>query len=199
MGRPWLDITDFNIKLTELTNILDKQLETEIKLPSKNYELGNKAQNLLDYKYKDIFMNDYGEKVLDKNNNLIGYKLNDNRYITIQTYYNENNLLCNKVYVKDFDSKNLTFGLETFMTWTDIRTEFGFMREFNKIMYFYDHNNILFNIEKKFNYLSFPISKKDINLNENIGTLDFETYGDNAGFGKHQVYAGGWSIIKKIK
>jgi hypothetical protein len=35
------------------------------------------------------------------------------------------------------------------------------------------------------------LSKKDLGLNDKIGTLDFETYGNNLGTGFHQVYAGG--------
>lgn len=50
-------------------------------------------------------MNNYGEPVLDKNSNLIGYFINETlEYATIKTYYNENNLLCNKVEIKNFNS-----------------------------------------------------------------------------------------------
>jgi len=54
-------------------------------------------------------MDKYGEPVLDNNNNLIGYKLNNDDYITISTYYNDNNLLCNKVTIKEFDLNTLAF------------------------------------------------------------------------------------------
>ena len=148
MGRPWLNIDDFNIKLPELTEILDKQIEIEFSSPFKDSWLENKAQNLLNYKYKDVYKNNYGDKVLDKNNNLIGYKLDDNSYVTVETFYNENNLLCNKVSVKEFNLNLLTFNAETFLFWVDIKTEFGFIRDFNNIKYYYNHKNILFNIEK---------------------------------------------------
>ncbi len=48
-------------------------------------------------------MNNYGDSILDKNNNLIGYKLNNGDYATVTTYFNENNLLCNKISIKEFD------------------------------------------------------------------------------------------------
>lgn len=54
-------------------------------------------------------MDSYGDSVLDKNNNLIGYKMNENKYCSVYTYYNENNLLSNKVLIRDFDKLSLTF------------------------------------------------------------------------------------------
>lgn len=60
--------------------------------------------------------------------------------------------------------------------------------------YFYDKNNKIFNVEVIYTCPQFPLYKKDLNLNDKIGTLDFETYGNNLGKGFHQVYAGGWAI-----
>jgi hypothetical protein len=54
-------------------------------------------------------MNDYGDSVYDKNKNLIGYLLSNNKYASIVTYYNENNLLCNKVFIREFDGISLSF------------------------------------------------------------------------------------------
>jgi hypothetical protein len=54
-------------------------------------------------------MDNYGDSVLDKNNNLIGYKLFNNQYVSIKTYYNNENVLCNKVSVRDLDENNLSF------------------------------------------------------------------------------------------
>ena len=154
MGRPWLNFDEFTLSDPEITNILGEQMWKEINLISKYSSQDNKifldkAYNLLNYKFKDIIMDNYGDPVYDRNRNLIGYKLDNNNYVTVQTYYNENNLLCNKVSIKEFDLRTLTFRFETFITWVDIRTEFGFVRDFNKIKYYYNHKNILFNIEKK--------------------------------------------------
>jgi len=33
-------------------------------------------------------MDNYGDQILDKNNNLIGYKLDFNKYATVETFYN---------------------------------------------------------------------------------------------------------------
>jgi hypothetical protein len=54
-------------------------------------------------------MDNYGEPVYDKNNKLIGYSINENKYCSLYVYYNENNLLCNKVLIRDFDKNNLSF------------------------------------------------------------------------------------------
>jgi len=75
-------------------------------------------------------MGNYGEPLLDKNKNLIGYELNKNEYATVEVYYNDNNLLCNKVSIKEFDKINLSFNPETFNFWLDVRTEKGFTREY---------------------------------------------------------------------
>jgi len=73
----------------------------------------------------------------------------------------------------------------------DIKTNNGFIREFNNNKYFYDNTNTLFNVETGFNFLSFPSYKKDLELNLKIGTIDLETYGSDSGKGYHQVFAGG--------
>lgn len=99
--------------------------------------------------------------------------------------------------IKDFDVNNLTFIGDTLISWIDTRTEFGFVREFNHNKYYYDNKNNLINVEKKFNYLPFPLNKKDTELDNKIGTIDLETFGSDSGTGYHQVYAGGWAVKGK--
>lgn len=197
MGRPWLDVEEFNVKLPELTNNLNEQIEAEVKFPFRLSYLESKAINLINYPYKNTYMDNYGDKIFNKNNNLIGYKLNHNSYATVETYYNENNLLCNKISIKEFDLINLSFRDESFISWVDIRTDFGFIREFNNKKYYYSHDNILINVEKKFKFLSLPASKKNTNSEDKIGTIDLETYGENSGLGFHKVFAGGWCVKGK--
>jgi hypothetical protein len=57
-------------------------------------------------------MDNYGESVFDKNKVLIGYKINDTDYASVYTYYNSDNLLCNRVSLKEFDKDNLSFKIE---------------------------------------------------------------------------------------
>jgi len=95
MGRPWLSAEDFKIKLPEVTEILNEQIKNEIKNRSKLYS--EKAFKLQNYEYKLKYMGDYGDPILDKNKNLIGYRINNDEYASVNTYYNENNLLCNKI------------------------------------------------------------------------------------------------------
>jgi hypothetical protein len=61
-------------------------------------------------------MDNYGEPIFNKNNNLIGYKLNNTDHAAIKTFYNENNLLCNEISIKEFDSNNLLFKNETMIS-----------------------------------------------------------------------------------
>jgi len=110
-------------------------------------------------------MDNYGESIYDKNNNLIGYKTNNDEFVTISTYYNENNLLCNKVSVKDFDESSLSFNGNYLISWIDTKIENGFVREYNKNKYYYDKDNNLINFETIKKCLPFPLSKKDTTLN----------------------------------
>jgi hypothetical protein len=111
MGRPWLKTDEFDLDQIGLTSILEEQIENKLSSFSKN-SIRNTSDfsNLIkNYLYKDTFMNNYGEPLFNKNNNLIGYKLKGGQYVSIETYYNENNLLCNKVSIKEFDTINLSF------------------------------------------------------------------------------------------
>lgn len=103
-------------------------------------------------------MDNYGDPVLDKNNNLIGYKWIKNKYASISTYYNENNLLCNKVEIRGFNFNTLTFSNDILTHWIDIKTESGFTREHNKIKYFFNSKNNLINAEVNFTYPQFLLS-----------------------------------------
>jgi hypothetical protein len=67
------------------------------------------VNSLKDYPYKNISMDNYGDPIFDLSNNLIGYKINDTEYVSIKTYYNENNLLCNKVSIREYDQDKLSF------------------------------------------------------------------------------------------
>jgi len=204
LSRPWLNADDFNIKLTDVTKKLDKQLEIEtygnsITVLVNNKIFSDKVLKLQRYLYDDIFMDNYGDPILDKNKNLIGYKINENKHITIETFYNDENLLCNKIIIKEFNNKSLSFIGEPIDSWVDIRTESGFIREYNNRKYYYDKFNCITNVGINFSCPQFPLHKKDLNKKDKIGTLDFETYGTNLGMGHHQVYAAGFSIKGKTE
>ena len=146
-------------------------------------------------------MDNYGEPILDTDNHLIGYKLNDKECALVETYTNKENLICNKISVKELNKNNLSFKNEygELTSWIDNKTETGFTRDFNKKKYYYDKNNNLINVEVKFNCVKFPTFKKDTKLNEKVGTIDFETHGLNLGLGYHWVYAGGWAVKNKTE
>ena len=140
-------------------------------------------------------MDNYGEPIYNKNHNLIGYKLNSYESATIKTFYNIENKKCNEVLIKEFDEINLTFKQEVINSWLDIKTDKGFVREFKKIKYYYDKENNIYNVENLLNCNDFPLSSNDKTYDYKIGTIDFETFGENNfGLGHHQVYAGGWGV-----
>jgi len=202
IGRPWLDADDFNVSMSEITRVMDSQIEKEFTSPETSLRLGNKiysnkAFKLHSYEYDTVHMDDYGDPVLDKNNLLIGYKINESEYVTIETGYNENFQIYNKVSVKEYKEVNLTLKDETINSWVDTRTEKGFVRELGVNKYFYDKFNRITNVKVSFNYNQFPLHKKDLELNVKIGTLDFETYGFNLGLGHHKVYAAGLATKDK--
>jgi len=201
MGRPWLSVDEFDLdRYLDKDNlaphfdaVIEKKLASHSKsLTEKNSY--NKISGLKNYLYKNVFMDNYGDQVLDKNNDLIGYKLQNNSYISVKTYYNNENLLCNKVSIRDFDVNTLTFKPYILREWIDTKNESGFIREFNNKKYFYNNSNELINVESTYSYPSFPLIKTTLHKDSRIGTIDFETYGDNLGLGYHNVYAGGFAI-----
>jgi len=147
LDRPWLAEKDFNRDISEVTKLFNKQIDKDISSWESKYNLNSsdKVNRIKNYKYLDTFMDKYGEPVYDKQNNLIGYKLNEYEYATIETYYNDDNLfynlLSNKILIKDFNTENLSFVGEVLISWVDTKTEFGFIRELDNIKYFYDLNN----------------------------------------------------------
>jgi len=144
---------------------------------------------------KIFIWTNYGEPIYDQNNKLLGYKINDNEYaLVLATYFNRDNFLCNSVSVRDITQINEGMRDFDLISWLDIKTDFGFIREYSKKKYFYDNNNNLINVEVKYSYPSLPSQKKDGNLDLNFGAIDLETYGSNFGIGHHQVYAGGWVV-----
>jgi hypothetical protein len=202
IGRPWLSADDFTLPLDKISNILDNDvLDQNVNSINIKNNYSDKVKNLLNYEYKIVYMDNYGEPQYDFNRNLIGYLIHDTlEYCTIETYYNDNNLLCNKVLVKEFDWVNYKFKGDTLVTWTDVRTDQGFTREYNNKRYYYDNSNNLINFETTLNSITFPTENKDKNLNYKIGTIDFETYGEsNSGLGVHQVYAAGFSVKNKTE
>ncbi len=145
-------------------------------------------------KYNNALMDNYGKEIRD-NNKLIGYKLSDNEGAVVQRMTGENGLSVNLVTVKEImnDKFNLDDRDLNIIKWTDTQTEDGFIRDINKIKIYFNKENNIYKIEGEYNYPDFPISKIDMEYNDKIGCLDFETYGEN-GLGNQSVYAGGWTV-----
>lgn len=54
-------------------------------------------------------MDNYGKPIFDQNNEILGYKINETEYASVYTYKNNDNLICNKVSIREFDKVNLKF------------------------------------------------------------------------------------------
>jgi len=136
LERPWLAAKDFNTNISEVTKTFNEQIEKDISSWESKSELNSseKINRIRNYKYRNNLMDNYGDPLYNKNNNLIGYKLNEYECATIETYYNEDNLLCNKVFIKDFNKETLSLEGEALITFVDIKKEFGFIRELNKFV-----------------------------------------------------------------
>ena len=144
MGRPWLSVDEFELDRfldrLKLDDLFNDEIEKKISSYSKSLnatdytDYKDKISNMKNYLYQDIIMNNYGYPILDKNNNLLGYQLDENKFITVDTSYNKDNLLCNKVSIRGFQDLQGPFKGEAFINWIDIKTENGFIREF-KIFY----------------------------------------------------------------
>jgi hypothetical protein len=180
MGRPWLSIDEFDLERfidrKELGAQFDSVIEKKLSSHTKSLidkESSDKISGLKDYLYKNIYMDNYGDPVLDINQNIIGYKLNNNNYISVKPYYNNENLLCNKVSIRDFDENTLSFKPYVLREWVDTKTDTGFVREYKNKKYYYDTNNNFINAEATYSYPFFPLIKKTMHIDSNIGTIDF--------------------------
>ena len=141
MGRPWLSQEEFEVPIEAINEALEENLSSEIDSKyfySSNFNsaVTSKADNLKKYYYENIYYNNYGEPLLDDQNNLIGYKLNSTEYAKVNKYYNKNNIICNEVSIRDFNPVTKEFGDEALISWTDTEVLDGFIREFEGIRYF---------------------------------------------------------------
>jgi len=68
------------------------------------------------------------------------------------------------------------------------------------VKYFFNQNGTLFKTESSYNFLDYPVDNINSDLDEKIGSIDFETFGEE-GIGIQNVYAAGWAIndFNKIK
>ena len=58
--------------------------------------------------------------------------MNDHEFATVISYYNADNKLCYKVSIRDINEINLPLQKEPLISWVDLETPNGFIREFNK-------------------------------------------------------------------
>jgi hypothetical protein len=94
MGRPWLSVDEFDLDRyldrDNLASHFDAVIEKKLSSYSKSQiekDSSDKISGLKNYLYKDVYMDNYGDQVLNKNNNLIGYKISETDYGSVKTYY----------------------------------------------------------------------------------------------------------------
>lgn len=205
MGRPWLSEADFNVPMNLINEVLEKNLNTDIDINSfylNKFDTSgsNKKEKIKKYLYDNIYFGRYGEPISEPSTkDIIGYKLNKNEHAMVHKFIDNKNQKCFKVDITEFNFDTNAFGKEVVLSWLDTETEDGFTRELEGIKYFNNKENQVFNVEKKYNFYSFPLQNKSKILNTKIGTIDLETFGSNSGLGYHQVYAGGWAIKNKTQ
>lgn len=192
MYREWLDISEFNSKLEDIADTIDKDLSKELnkKIILNDNNIQKRIDNFIS-DYNHVFMDNYGQEIR-VNNKLIGYKLSDNEGAVVQRIKGANGLSVNLVTVKEiindkFNLENMDLNI---IKWTDTQTDDGFIRDINKIKIYFNKLNNISKIEGEYTFPDFPITDQDYYYNDKIGCLDFETYGDN-GLGNQSVYAGG--------
>jgi len=207
--KKWITEKEFESNKEELKDSLNNQLEGEIKKKYKNPDsfdkaVKNKKEISFDYKLKNNMIEDYGPPLFsedeNKFKNLIGYKISlfdiaTPKYTIVDSLSPQP---CIKVEVRDVSINNkIDLSAEPTEIFYDQFTKDGWSRKINNELYLYNSNNELINVEKEFKFSNFPLSEKSENKKDNIGTIDFETFGESEGFGQHSVYAGGWGVKDK--
>ena len=191
MNRVWLEITDFNVKdndYSTITHTLDNLLAKKSSNINNNNLIKERLSSIENDSYSNILMDNYGTPIY--NNGLTtDYSLNNYQYLSVK--YDSNNT--NFITVKNFDNSD-----NNLIKWTDTKTDFGFIRLKDFVKFFYNQNGEIFKTEGTYNFLDYPVDNIHDELDEKIGTIDFETYG-NEGIGIQNVYAGGWAINDAFK
>ena len=185
MNRVWLDLKDFNIKendISTLTNTMDNLL-ANFKSEINKDDLIMKRLSIIENDiYSNIIMDNYGE-IISSNGISTEYTLNSNQFLSVKKANNTNFIT-----VKNIDNSD-----QNIMNWSDTKTDFGFIRNIDSVKYFFNQNGTLFKTESSYNFLDYPVDNINSDLDEKIGSIDFETFGEE-GIGIQNVYAAGWAI-----
>ena len=184
MYRVWLDIKDFNVKNDEIS-IITKTIENNLSKKRSNIDDLIIKRLTINDNYNNILMNNYGDPIII-NGLVTSYKINNNESILLHKGINDTNFIKVKN-LNTYDDKHII------TTWTDTKKDFGFIRNKNGINYYFNHQGSIFKTEATYNFLDYPDDNIHSELDTNIGTIDFETFGEE-GMGLQNVYAGGWAI-----
>ena len=94
-------------------------------------------------------MGQYGTEILDDNNNVLGYKISDNKAIVVKKSSTKLGEECNLVTIKSIDNindkitiKNIDDNINNFINWIDIKKGDGFVRVQGNTNYYFNNNYI---------------------------------------------------------
>ena len=184
MNRHWLDINDFKENdISSISNTMDNLLSKNNSIFNKEELIMKRLSSIENDKYNNIIMDNYGETI-SINDLTTEYTLNSNQFLSVKKGTNNTNYIT----VKNFDNSD-----NNLIQWSDTKTDFGFIRKNESVKYYFNNYGKIFKSEGSYNFLDYPLDNIHDELDDKIGAIDFETFG-NEGIGIQQVYAAGWAI-----
>jgi hypothetical protein len=134
-----------------------------------------------------------------KSDGISKYKDNiEKKILDVSTTWDVDGMKINKINVRVLDSNGKLNLKDLFINWLDIQTVDGYIRErgSKRIHFKYDKTGLraqmkISHIEVRYNFSRLISNSKEISLDENIGSIDFETFTfDDTGV--QRTFAGGW-------
>jgi len=205
MSKIWKSSEDFNRPFNQITDVLNKELESKIKKDG-----GDNRANIISKlglkfltEYTEVLINNYGSLVDGSENHYI-HKSLPGKIITVKKEEYElypEDLLTEVVTgtssIPSYKVEVMEFN-HLIQSWIDIPTKNGFVRVYNQKYRIYyewiDNNKVLFKVKKytlDYNYINLICKSTEMVQDDNLGALDLETFTvDESGL--QQTYAGGW-------
>lgn len=203
ISREWLNNKEFNVIKGVITDRLDEIIKDSINLgrdEKKDLDIKTRINENLIGKYKDILMNMYGDEI-----NLVKFKMK--KVEVIKYYKNDSTILqvkvvdnINYVTVRTVKDGKINLNSPILIEWIDKKMDDNsFYREIGNVIYYYKNDEVE-KIEVKYNFPNIRCELPDIDYDDKLGVIDFETFGskDN-GIGHHFAYAGGWGNELQFK
>jgi hypothetical protein len=230
VGKEWLSDEDFKVSKEELTKVYNDLLSSNRgdRKTVRSIDDIKKELNIENYgldRYNRILMNNYGEQL----SNVVNVpKGNDTSEEGEAEFYRNGELILEVRKGKESVSSSgnllskevknvIVWSDEEFLeegkvidysklkgsitlSWKDKRiNDKEFIRDYGQLNCIYKEGGID-RIEIKYNLPSLNSDLVDLNYDDKIGVIDFETFGNKEdGLGHHNPYAGGWARLNHIE